>query len=265
MLIKITDKCTMGCTHCLSDCTEKGEHMTFEMFKEAIAFNNSLPSHMISPLLISGGEPFEHPEIEKFIDYLIQVCNDEKDKSFPLLQLIDTPKAIITTNGDWISKHPDYVRYIYNATKEIWFQVVIDDRYYPIHVDEESLKVHPNVKVCYGVQSIYPQGRAITNNLEHNRKSSSCFNVRALAKQIGSGPMTLDKIITSIFLKGHLSCCPHVDINGKIKVGESRLCPVCSDIHKSTTEIVDDIIAFRCSQCDFINSKLPPEYRKFVE
>lgn len=259
MLIKITDKCSMGCTHCLSDCTEQGKHMTFDTFKEAIAFNNNLAVSALTPMLISGGEPFEHPEIEKFLDYLIEVCN-----SIPNLSE-DFPLAIIATNGQYMSTHPEVAEHVAKSTKHIGFQVVIDDRYYPIHVDDEALKKQPGVNVFYGVASIYPQGRAITNNLPYSKKCSSCYNVRALAKQFGNTPITLEMILMQMFMRGHLSCTPHIDIDGNIKVGESRLCPVCSNIYKPKEKIVEDIINFNCHQCDFINKNLPPEYRRFVE
>ena len=259
MLIKITDKCSMGCIHCLSDCNEDGKHMSLDTFKEAVEFNNKLIASNISPLIISGGEPFEHPDIKEFIDYLLLV--EDSRKTFKAIPI----PIIITTNGEYISKNPEICEYVANHTDNVQFQVVIDDRYYPVHVDESVLKKQPNVLVCYNVSSIYPQGRAITNNLPYERKSSSCYNVRALAKQFGATALTLDMILIKILTNGHISCSPHIDIDGNIKVGESRLCPVCSNIHKPKSEIVQDIIDFKCHQCDFINKNLPPEYRKFVE
>lgn len=267
MLIKITDKCSMGCTHCLSDCKPDGNHMSFETFKDALDFNDTILPVMntfgtlcISPALISGGEPFEHPDIIKFINYLIL-----KIKSNPIKHI--GPNVIITTNGDYISKNTDILDYIISeiGSEIIQFQVCIDDRYYPTHINEDALKKYKNVMICRGVTSIYPQGRAITNNIPYSRKSSSCYNVRALAKQFGVHDNTLDFIFSYMMMRGHVICCPHIDIDGNIKVGESRLCPICSNIYKTHEEIARDIINFKCHQCDFINSKLPPEQRKFVE
>ena len=135
MLIKITDKCSMGCTHCLSDCKPDGKHMSFETFKKVITFHFDRAGN--SPILISGGEPTEHPEFEKFIGYLL---------TYKLLseasKLTKLPPITVTTNGRWLVSNMNFVKYLENAShtcNEIMFQVVIDDRYYPTHVDEEVL------------------------------------------------------------------------------------------------------------------------------
>ena len=38
MMIKITEKCSMGCTHCMNDASKSGKHMSFDVFKDVIAF-----------------------------------------------------------------------------------------------------------------------------------------------------------------------------------------------------------------------------------
>ena len=258
MLIKITDKCSMGCTHCLSDCKPDGKHMSFETFKKVITFHFDRAGN--SPILISGGEPTEHPEFEKFIGYLL---------TYKLLseasKLTKLPPITVTTNGRWLVSNMNFVKYLENAShtcNEIMFQVVIDDRYYPTHVDEEVLSSSKMIVVCHEVPAIYPQGRALQNNIPTNRKSSNCFNVRAITKQLK--PSALREIVEMQNLRGHM-CTPHIDIDGNIKLGESRLCPVCSNIHKTDEEIINDIMNFQCHQCDFINNNLPPLYKQFVE
>lgn len=248
----------MGCTHCLSDCKPEGKHMTFETFQQAIKFNFDRAGD--SPILISGGEPTEHPEFEKFLGYVLmykklQECANLK-RFVPIT---------VTTNGLWLTEHMDFIKSLENDgtfSSDIMFQVVVDDKYYPIHVNEEVLSYSKLIVIGHEVPAIYPQGRALQNNIPTNRKSSNCFNVRAIAKQIECP--TLEKIITMQNLRGHM-CTPHIDIDGNIKLGESRLCPVCSSIYKTDEEIVEDIIKFQCHQCDFINKNLPPLYRQFVE
>ena len=255
MLIKITDKCSMGCTHCLSDCKPDGEHMSFETFKKAITFNFDRAGD--SPILISGGEPTEHPEFKKFLGYTLTYKKLQEGANLKRFAPIT-----VTTNGLWLVENMDFVKSLESFTNDIIFQVVVDDRYYPIHVNEEVLSSSDLITVCHNVPAIYPQGRALQNNIPTQRKSSNCFNVRAIAKQIN--PNKLEDIIMNQFFRGHL-CTPHIDIDGNIKLGESRLCPVCSNIDKSDNEIIDDIINFQCHQCDFINKTLPPMYRRFVE
>lgn len=257
MLIKITDKCSMGCTHCLSDCNSDGKHMSFETFKKAITFNFDRAGN--SPILISGGEPTEHPEFKKFLGYVL---------TYKLLmessKLTEFPPVTVTTNGLWLAENMDFIQSVTvpSGRIDVLFQVVIDDRYYPIHVNEKILSSSKLITVCHDVPAIYPQGRALQNNIPTNRKSSNCFNVRAIAKQLKNS--TFEEIITMQNIRGHM-CTPHIDIDGNIKLGESRLCPICSHIDKSDKEIIDDIINFQCHQCDFINKTLPPLYRQFVE
>ncbi len=38
MLVEVTYACKMGCTHCLSDCKPDGEHMTLEVFEDAVTY-----------------------------------------------------------------------------------------------------------------------------------------------------------------------------------------------------------------------------------
>lgn len=258
MLIKITDKCSMGCSHCLSDCNSNGKHMSFETFQKVIRFNFDRAEN--SPILISGGEPTEHPEFEKFLSYVFAYKKfQEKEKSRIY------PPIIVTTNGLWLSKHMDFVKSLEEngiLSSDIMFQVVVDDRYYPIHVNEEILSSSELILIGHNVPAIYPQGRALQNNISTERKSSNCFNVRAIAKQLESP--TLENIIEMQNLRGHM-CTPHIDIDGNIKLGESRLCTICSNIDKTDKEIVNDIINFQCHQCDFINKNLPPLYKQFVE
>ena len=59
MLIMITNRCTMGCSHCMSKCVPEGDDMSFSMFEEALDF--SLTRMPMMPVMISGGEPTENP------------------------------------------------------------------------------------------------------------------------------------------------------------------------------------------------------------
>lgn len=255
MLLKVTEKCSMGCIHCLSDCKPEEKHMDMNTFKKGLEFWKGLRydglgniiDYLNTPLIISGGEPFEHPDIKGFLEY---IAKDYKDLS---------KFMTVTTNGDYLSTHPEDIEYYKEILPNLQFQVVIDDRYYPKHVDEKTLKQYSNIKVCHDVAAIYPMGRAVDNKLSHDRKSSQCFNLRALCKQT---PRLYDAI-TQLTVKGKF-CTPCIEYDGSIKVGESQLCPPCSHVDKTYDEIYEDIKKFKCSKCNFLNDKLPMMYRKFV-
>lgn len=254
MLIKITDRCSMGCNHCLSDCTPDLCDMDFNTFVDTIdfhkkycCFNNSLSK----PIIISGGEPTESSIFMNIIGYLFdnEHCRNNA--------------MTITTNGLWMSDNEWFVKDLKKYLPNCQVQIVIDDRYYPIHVNENSpIFKYDNVFIGRDVMRIYPQGRALVNNLPWQAKASKCFNIRAITKQ--KKDSSLSDILFTMTINGYF-CTPHIDINGDIKLGESRLCPICSNIYKSEKEIINDILNFQCHQCDFINDKLPEIYKKFVE
>jgi MoaA/NifB/PqqE/SkfB family radical SAM enzyme len=73
MLIKVTNKCSMGCSHCMEDSTVKGEHMTYETFLKALDFTAraeklAWAAGCLPLVLLSGGECTEHPDIVKLIE-----------------------------------------------------------------------------------------------------------------------------------------------------------------------------------------------------
>lgn len=249
MLIKITDKCNMGCNHCLSDCTPNLCDMEWNTFIDAMNFYDKYCKSIYKPILISGGEPTESSIFMNAISYLIGKYDD----------ILIT----ITTNGLWLTNNEPFIKDVQKFLPNCTFQIVVDDRYYPIHVDENSsIFKYSNVALCRDVMNIYPQGRALKNNLPFQAKASKCFNIRTITKQI-TEPSLLD--IFSVMLTKAKFCTPHIDINGDIKLGESRLCPVCSNIYKTEKEIINDIINFQCHQCDFLNDKLPEIYKNFVK
>ena len=58
--IQITTRCNMTCEHCCHSCTSKGEDMTAEIYKLALALDEETVS-------IGGGEPTIHPKFWEFI------------------------------------------------------------------------------------------------------------------------------------------------------------------------------------------------------
>ena len=220
MMIKITERCTMGCKHCLNDAQPDGKDI----------------------------------EISKLIEI------------FDFLQREKIGKFLIISGGEQIEKDPEkfknYIGRFKTFNCNLIYQVSADVRYYP-----RRIKVHKRIfredgfVMCDNcVESIYPIGRALTNNIKFNRASSHCYNVRALSKQ---GFDSLWKIEASLGIRGK-HCTPHISINGEIKLGESDLCTVCATINDSSSEIIEKIQKFKCNKCNFLNNNLPPEYKKFL-
>lgn len=244
MLIKITEKCSMGCSHCMNNAMPTGKHMSFDTFKDVIKFEQKYGTPFC---IISGGEPTEHPNFEHFLLYALNTLPDKI--------------ITVTTNGVWLQSHYDFVYDILKGwgKEKVLFQVTTIPEYYPEAIDT-TLPVFslPNVVVCKELESIYPQGRALENNLPYQSKASKCTNIRLMAHQIGY--KGLANMLAMMAVKGFF-CTPHINIEGFIKLGESDLCPICSDIYKSEKEIVDDILNFKCQKCNFINKDLPVQVK----
>lgn len=236
----------MWCTHCMNANTPNNVHMDFDTFKKAVEFQKKYGGIM---MLLTGGEPTEHPEFKRFLEYAIE----------------NTMAYItIATNGTWMPQNYDYICYLNDAYRHrLLWQVSADKRYYPYPVDL-SLPVFQvdNVVCSDTIGPIYPMGRAKENGLGAFNKASKCFNIRAITRQV-SPVCGLSHIIDMMNMRGYF-CTPHIATDGTIKLGESDLCPSCSHIDKTEDVIKQDILNFRCHACDEVNDKLPPEYRKLL-
>ena len=247
MLILITTRCSMGCSHCMSDCKPEGRDMSIATFRDALDF--SINRYYPTPILISGGEPSENPEFHEIIDHALSVLEKKHDG---LLSLS------ILSNGTRLTEN-----FLSRMDRtHISIQVVLDDRYYPQRPDVEMLSRHSSVLLCQDVQHLYPQGRALANHLPATANASKCFNTRAVVKQIK--PKSLHELALRYNIGMQKFCSPNIGPEGEIRLGESFLCPPCSSIYKTDTEIINDIWNFKCHQCDFINDKLPEKYRQFL-
>lgn len=254
MMIKITERCTMGCKHCMNSATPDGNDMSMQCFKDSLEF---LRSHNLGRvLIITGGEPTEHEHFDEFMKYFLDFS-----KEFRCFNAVT-----ITTNGETISKESErfqeYVRQS-SGVFELLFQVSADTRYYPrrIPTHKRIFREKGFILCDRCVEQIYPQGRALENNIPWTAKASKCFNVRALSKQVPN--CTLADIEAMLALRGKF-CTPHISVNGDIKLGESDLCPSCASIYDDYSIICDKIKNFKCHSCDHINNKLDDMYRQFL-
>lgn len=243
MMIKITESCSMGCTHCMNNAKPCNKHMSEETFKDALQFQLK---HGGPFCILTGGEPTEHPQFMKFVTMALETrCH-----------------VTVTTNGVWMQDKYITVDGLCDQYAGPFWQVTSDKRYYPVSIDTTLPVFHrPNVVVCDELGPIYPQGRAVTNGLHCEAKGSKCFNIRAVVKQLydqHGDRLTLD-FVNGMMLINQRMCTPHITVSGDIKLGESDLCPVCSNIYKPEKEIIQDILHFRCGQCSHINRNLTPQ------
>ena len=259
MLLRITDKCSMQCTHCLGDYTPTGEHMSKQTFIDAIDF--IIKTNPIIHIAVSGGEPTEHPQ---FIEFMEMIKNKLENTTPSIPKLVT-----ITTNGFWCIEHPVEAQRISNtppsSNVSIVWQVSTDKRYYPKPLDiNHPLWSNPSFTLCNDcVLQIYPQGRALTNHIPYQSKAPKCFNLRSIMKNAVSPSPSISKLqmATLALLQKGYSCTPSIGIHGEICLGESRLCPPAASIYDSIQEVDNKIIQFRCHKCEFL---LSPEHIKYI-
>ena len=122
MLIELTYACSMGCSHCMSDCKPDGQHMTEEILNDVFDF---LKSHLLQisnhPLSFSGGEMFEHPEILRLLD----VIEERWDKATPII-FITNGRQLVRNKENY--KKVELLQKKYGK-KRIMIQVTDDPRF----------------------------------------------------------------------------------------------------------------------------------------
>lgn len=252
MLLKITERCTMGCRHCMNSATPDGKDMELSMLRDVLCFlrENDLGRNLI----ISGGEPTEHKDFDLFMKEIIL---------FGWFKVVT-----VTTNGEVIPKDPErfkgYVRAAKEAGIRLLFQVSADTRYYPrrIPVHKRIFREEGFVLCDPCIEQIYPQGRALENNIPWQSKCSKCFNVRAISHQLPRAATLSD--IERILMERMKFCTPHIGVDGSIKLGESDLCPVCASIYDDMETIMEKIRSFKCHSCDHVNAQLPDLYKRLL-
>ena len=242
MLIKITEKCRMGCTHCLDDArTDLEHHMSFETFKKAVEF-----SMKYDPcIFISGGEPTEHPMFWQFMDYLAEI----------------TPYkfyTVVMTNGMNLNDNDiEKVENLKNKFKgKLEWQVSSIRPYYPLRIDtDQKIFQRKDFSIVRKLEKLEKRGRASQHpKFLFNAKAPQCFNLRSIARKTRSLSETI-KLLRAV----QKYCTPSIIWDGSIVLGESRLCPKVATIYDTPAEIIDKIINFTCKDpdCWEMLNKLP--------
>lgn len=219
MMLKITERCTMGCRHCMNNAMPDGRDMELPVLRDALRF---LKEHGLGKehLVVSGGEPTEH----KAFDHVVQeiLAFGRNNSWFTVVT--------VTTNGEQILQDPTrfqgYIRSAKEAGFQLLFQVSADTRYYPrrIPVHKRVLREAGFILCDNCVERVYPQGRAFDNHIPWEAKGSKCFNVRAISHQTGKGTMLRD--IERLLLDHMKFCTPHIGVDGSINWARA-ICVLC--------------------------------------
>lgn len=225
MLIMITNRCHMGCPHCMQESTPRGRHMTEETFEKVLAFCRDAQPMVVN---ITGGEPTEHPDWLYFTRCIL---------ALPSVKIVT-----IITNGAWIEDKVERIkiaRLIRREKGRAKVQVYSNLKYYKDHewtIDHKqqfrSIGCLPDFDSPIPIQDL---GRARKNCREETEKSThvpSCINSHLIAKQAHS--------MNEFFM-----CCiqaakffrPLIDPDGNIHMSESWLCPAVAHVSDGATEV----------------------------
>ena len=249
MLISITEKCRMGCSHCMDDARADSEnHMSMETFKKALEFNFKYDQS----IMITGGEPTENP---LFWDMMNEIADHMHSLNF----------CVIMTNGMNLSNNdiPKIIALREKTKGEISWQVSSIRPYYPIHIDERlDIFKLPDFYICKKIERLSPMGRAAQHqNWIFTSKAPDCFNFRSIVRSTSNLKQSISLLRNSLKF-----CTPQISYDGKIKVGESTLCPAVASIYDNEKEIVNKISTFTCNckNCQEMLDKLPAKYKAAI-
>lgn len=250
MLLSITNKCRMGCPHCMDDALPTGnQFMDLQTFMDALDFNFKYDFNII----VTGGEPTEHPSFWMYMSIMTS-------------RLKAGSSCVITTNGmnmdkDTGSIYDGMLKLNEMSNGAITYQVTSNPDLYPTQIDlSNKIFSLPFVVVDREIVGMYPQGRALKNGFEPKlTKAPKCFNIR-------SAIITKGNIGESVFALRMLGkfCTPQIAPDGSIKLGESCLCPSVASIYDTEEQIVDKIKRFRCKGCKVALDMLPDFYKQVI-
>lgn len=226
MILKITNYCTMGCSHCIVNSTTEGKHMTKETFNNAIDFIKRVEPLVV---LVSGGEPTDHPLFFEYINEIKKIYAKEQ--------------ISILSNGLFLKDKEKAKRVL---SLGCMIQITNDDRYYPIKIPKVN---HPLIVYENNIRTLFPLGRAKNKN-PIGVKAPGCFNIRSLVRYSN---MNLHVAINKLESMMKF-CCPMIGEDGNLYLGESTECKPVGSITSSIEELTNNIKTFRCNDCSMCNN-----------
>jgi hypothetical protein len=167
-------------------------------------------------ILLSGGEPSEHPRFLDLVKAAIRVTQT-------------TRLVIVATNGMFLH---DSGKTEALLSLGVHVQVTNDDRYYPRRV---PVLDDPRITYVDRIRVMDHHGRAAKNNIPGTRLCPTCYNLRALAHAYGfrNGLLALRE--------ARKFCQPSVDIDGAVRAGESTDCQIIGTIWDDAERLTQGI------------------------
>lgn len=239
MLVRITTQCQMGCSHCFCESVSpEGTHMTEETLHRALKLGQNMGTPV---LLLSGGEPTEHPQIELFIEESLRMA----------------PVVFLLSNGMFLGR-PELVRFI-PSKERLYTQITNIQPYYPKPIPEIPEELEDRAtRVREFRGPINACRRTKENGIEATRRLPTCANLRSVMRTMG---MSAGRHFILCKSNGeHGNCTPSVDPDGTVRMGEMDWCEPIGTVTSTVRELEQAIIAAQCDRCGLV-SNVPDDVR----
>lgn len=229
MLIQITNRCRMGCPHCMEDGRPDGRHMDSAMFDKALAFSLAVSANVV---VVGGAEPTEHL---LFLDF----CKKVSDAG-----LLFT----ICSNGMWLgdaAKERD-VESLASLPGYTGMQVYSNPKYYRLF-NEIVAAYRRNEARWAAAKAILDTSPIINMNdlgraarcpaaleeMARHRYHQPCLTAHLAARQTGS----FRDFCAVMCAQGHF-CTPMIDIDGGFHASEAWMCQSFGNVATDSPDAV---------------------------
>lgn len=205
----------MGCLHCFSDCTQNNQHMSIETLEKTLKFIKEVKPKL---LLVSGGEPFEHPLLMIFLNKINE---------------LKIPFSILS-NGEILGNNPELIYEIdSNFEYFVGMQVTNVDGLYPRKV---NIIEHDSITYVKELQIVDNLGRAKSNNvdlmkysaLKRPRKVKPCYNLRQVINYIPD--IKINSLVSIMEHQLNKFCSPSITYDGLVHLSEYNCCQVLGNV-----------------------------------
>jgi hypothetical protein len=254
VLIKITNYCSMGCSHCMENSTVAGQHMTRETFLGALALTERLEGDawragVPRRILVSGGEATEHPDVEWFLETLVSGGYD----------------VILITNGMWLDDPVLRAKILKPEWSRLMVQVTNDPRFYPrqpasVPADDPRVVYVPTLSVLIPLGRMKPARARSGKDGVPVRKGPSSFNLRSLTRSLGDVRAALTMLRARAALGMAGNCSPSISQDGTIVAGETSNCFPVGDVHSTAEQVTRALVSMQCNRCGLVDD-LPQEHK----
>lgn len=294
MMIQLTRHCSEGCSHCFANSTQSNEHMSWSMLESILLYIKHLPvaemefisSHKLSMLptnlVVTGGEPTEHPQFDDFIIRMAEVLPHmtiivesngswihDEEKKRKMKRVLELDMLGMVFNASHHKYYPNYTKFMTSVDKLLAFGLDIAKSISPDTPDED---IKNKVVVDTDWQDkagLIQLGRASELKLEEMTTPAipNCMQLTYIAQE----QINLTALLVSLEHRG-LFTSPVFSTDGNIYPGFSHLCTPVGQVCTTGTGIITGYTELYkhlrdsfepCGKCN-LNSRIPEKVSTII-